>query len=52
MNQPDAKKHLQISLIKSGVRVLAGVALIVGSPVAAGILLIIAEGLGVAEELV
>lgn len=52
MKQPDAKKHLEISLVKSGVRILAGVAIIIGSPVACGMLLIIAEALGIAEELV
>lgn len=45
------KRHFYISLIKSGVRIAAGVALITGSFVKAGILFVVAELLGVAEEL-
>lgn len=44
--------HFYMSLIKSGFRIIAGVALIYGHFVAAGVLLIVAELLGVAEELV
>ena len=50
--QPDAKKHLQISLVKSVFRVIAGICLVAGIPIAAGAMLIIAEILGIAEELV
>ena len=55
MKYPDPKLHLQISLVKSLVRVAAGVALIIGgtglvSWAGAGIL--VAELLGIAEELV
>jgi hypothetical protein len=45
-----SKKHFYISLVKSVVRGAAGVALIFGNVVAAGILLIAAEVLGVVEE--
>ena len=50
--QPDAEKHLKISLIKSTFRVLAGVALICNFTVICGLFIIISEALGVAEELV
>jgi hypothetical protein len=49
---PDAKKHLYISLVKSGFRILAGAALCFGEFTVAGVLLIVAELLGIAEELV
>lgn len=52
MNQPDPKKHLQISLVKSGCRILAAGGLVTGSLVFAGVLFIIAEVLGIVEELV
>lgn len=52
MEQPDARKHLIISLVKSAVRILAGVSLIFGAFVLAGFLIIGAEILGIAEELV
>ena len=43
--------HFWISLVKSFFRICAGVALIDGSLVDAGGLLIIAEALGIAEEI-
>jgi hypothetical protein len=49
---PDAKKHLYISLVKSGFRIGAGIALVRGELITAGALLIFAELLGIAEELV
>ena len=49
---PNPKLHLYISLVKSGLRLSAGTALIYGDLVAAGALLIAAELLGIAEELV
>lgn len=49
---PDPKLHLYISLLKSGLRLGAGTALIYGDLVVAGALLIAAELLGIAEELV
>ena len=48
---PDPKLHLYISLVKSAIRIVAGAALIGGFFVWAGILLILAEALGIAEEL-
>lgn len=44
--------HFYVSLAKSCLRILAGFALLTGSLVGAGVLLILAEILGIAEELV
>jgi len=44
--------HTSVSMVKSGFRILAGVALCVGDFAVAGALLIVAELLGIAEELV
>lgn len=56
MEHPDAKKHLQISILKSVLRIVASTALIFnGFSVAitvAGAFLLLAEILGIAEELV
>ena len=52
MNQPDPKLHQRISFVKSAVRIVAGVSLMFGSIVSAGVLLIVAELIGVLEELV
>lgn len=49
---PDARKHQLISFAKSFIRVLAGGTLCANLIVTAGILLIVAEVLGIAEELV
>jgi hypothetical protein len=49
---PDPKKHFTISMYKSAVRVLAGAALAFWWFEIAGLLFIIAEGLGVIEEIV
>jgi hypothetical protein len=56
---PDAKNHKRISFIKSGFRIIAGLALAGGGWLEmnpyimwAGVLLVVAEVLGVAEELV
>lgn len=46
-----SKKHFYISLVKSAVRIVAGGMLIYGNIVLAGVFLIAAEGLGIAEEL-
>lgn len=46
-----SKKHFYISLVKSAVRIVAGVFLVTGNVVLAGVFLIAAEGLGIAEEL-
>lgn len=44
--------HNNVSYVKSGFRIAAGGCLITGNLVWAGVLLIVAELLGVAEELV
>ena len=51
MNNPDPKKHQQISFIKSGVRLLGYVFLPFNLYIATGILLI-SEIIGIIEELV
>ena len=52
-DQPDANWHARISFIKSIIRIIAGIFLIwPQSLILAGIFLIIAEILGIAEELV
>ena len=52
MKQPDPRLHQQISFAKSGLRILAGIGFMTGEVVVAGLFLILAEILGVAEELV
>ena len=52
IKHPDAKKHLYVSLVKSASRIIAGGCLITGNFVFAGIGFILAEVLGVVEELV
>ena len=50
---PDPTKHKYISFAKSAVRIAAGIALVwPGSLVLAGLFLIVAEVLGIAEEMV
>lgn len=49
---PDAKKHLYISLAKSAIRIVAGGCLITGNLLMAGVCFIMAEVLGIVEELV
>lgn len=52
--QPKESKsntHFNISLFKSCIRIVAGVTLIKGEIVISGILFIIAELLGIAEEI-
>jgi hypothetical protein len=49
---PDARWHLRISLAKSLIRIAAGGALIMNDLFLAGGLLVFAEVLGIAEELV
>ena len=51
-SHPDPKKHLYISIVKSIIRIGAGGCLIQGNFFFAGFLLIFAELLGIAEELV
>jgi hypothetical protein len=52
VSHSDPKLHRNISFAKSGLRILAGGLLCAGQLFAAGALLILAEVLGVAEELV
>jgi len=49
---PDPLKHKYISFVKSGFRILAGISLCFGEFIIAGALLVVAELLGIAEELV
>lgn len=44
--------HKNVSFAKSGLRILAGLSLVFGGIVLAGLLLILAEGLGILEEVV
>jgi acetyltransferase-like isoleucine patch superfamily enzyme len=52
IKHPDAKKHLYVSLVKSAIRIGAGVWLLQGNFVMAGVCLILAEVFGIFEELV
>lgn len=52
MEQPNAKLHQRISFIKSGMRIIAGYALICGNLAVCGSFIIVAELLGILEELV
>jgi hypothetical protein len=52
MNNPDPIWHQRISFLKSGFRIIAGMALVWGAIPDAGLFLIIAEVLGIIEELV
>ncbi len=47
-----SKGHFYVSLVKSGLRIGAGIALLRGALVTAGALFIAAEILGIVEELV
>jgi hypothetical protein len=49
---PDAKKHMYVSFVKSAFRIAAGFSLAFGYFQAAGLLLVLAEVLGIAEEVV
>jgi hypothetical protein len=46
-----SKWHFRISIVKSGMRFAAGFRLIQGDLIGAGIFFIIAEALGIAEEI-
>lgn len=52
--QPNQKKHLYVSFAKSAIRIAAGVVMLFSEPliVMAGLLLIVAECLGILEEVV
>lgn len=47
-----SRGHFYVSLVKSGLRIIAGYALIQGNLILAGALFIAAEVLGVVEEVV
>ena len=47
-----SKKHFYVSLVKSGLRIFAGATLAAGQLYLAGMLLILAELLGIVEEIV
>jgi len=47
-----SKGHFYVSLVKSAIRIVAGGCLITGNLLMAGICLIMAEALGIVEELV
>ena len=47
-----SKGHFYVSIIKSGFRIGAGIALVRGQLITAGVLIIVAELLGIIEELV
>jgi hypothetical protein len=52
MKAPSIDGHFYVSAVKSALRIIAGVLLIMSMIPAAGIFLIIAEVLGIIEELV
>ena len=52
MQHPDPWKHQVVSFAKSGLRILAGGFLCANILISAGVLFIVAEILGIAEELV
>ena len=52
MNQPDPKLHMLISFAKSACRIIAAILLGVSVFKSAGIMFLIAEFLGILEELV
>ena len=55
MKQPDPKRHFQLSMIKSAIRIVAGGALcLLGNTwlIVAGVALILGELVGIAEEMV
>ena len=52
MEHPDPVKHKWISFAKSGIRIGAGIALMRGQLITAGVLFIVAEFLGIVEEMV
>lgn len=51
-NHPDPTKHKYVSFVKSGFRILAGANICFGNLLIGGLLIIVAEVLGIIEELV
>lgn len=52
MRHPDPRLHFYVSLAKSLIRILAGMGLVSGLLISAGTLFILAEILGIIEEIV
>jgi hypothetical protein len=52
VEHPDPTKHKYISFVKSFFRIVAGITLCFGEFAVAGVLLIVAEALGIYEEMV
>ena len=52
MRQPDPKLHQRISFVKSALRIVAGCSLAAGNLFFAGTMIVVAEMLGIIEELV
>ena len=55
MKQPDPKRHFQLSMVKSAIRIVAGASLcFLGNTwlIVAGVALIVGELVGIAEEMV
>ncbi len=46
-----SKWHFRISIVKSGIRIAAAFRLMQGDLIGAGVLFIVAEALGIAEEM-
>lgn len=51
-NKDPGRGHFWVSMFKSGLRIAAGIWLILGDLTMCGIMLILAEALGILEELV
>jgi len=55
MKQPDPRRHFQLSMVKSSIRIMAGASLcLIGNVwlTVAGVALIIGEAVGILEEMV
>jgi hypothetical protein len=52
MKTPNPEWHFKLSIIKSVLRIIAGAAFIKGNIVAGGLLLILAEIIGIVEEII
>jgi len=52
MRQPDPKLHQRVSFVKSALRIIAGCSLAVGNLFFAGTMIVVAEILGIIEEIV
>ena len=52
MNHPNAEKHLKLSIVKSIFRIIGGTFLMCNMTIVCGLFLVLAELIGIAEELV